>query len=127
MFKGLRYFFRWVLSAFGSRKDLVLENLALREQLLALHTRRPAPPTVFSAQAVLGCLEQALVWMAEASSPGKATNGNRLASGRLPVVLEMALTKSANGWTPADQQGDSRTDLSHGSRESNLGSTAHSR
>jgi hypothetical protein len=28
-------------SAFGSRKDLVLENLALRQQLLALHRKRP--------------------------------------------------------------------------------------
>lgn len=31
----------WILSVFGSRKDLVLENLALRQQLLALHTKRP--------------------------------------------------------------------------------------
>jgi hypothetical protein len=29
MLKGLRYFFGGVLSALGSRKDLVLENLAL--------------------------------------------------------------------------------------------------
>lgn len=43
MFKGLRYLFGWVLSALGSRKDLVLENLALREQLLARHTMRPRP------------------------------------------------------------------------------------
>jgi putative transposase len=41
MFGGLRYLFRWVLSALGSRKDLVLENLAFREPLLVLHTRRP--------------------------------------------------------------------------------------
>jgi hypothetical protein len=41
MFSWLRHLFGWILSALGSRKDLVLENLALREQLLALHAKRP--------------------------------------------------------------------------------------
>jgi SAM-dependent methyltransferase len=31
----------WVFRAFGSWEDLVLENLALRQQLLALHAKRP--------------------------------------------------------------------------------------
>jgi hypothetical protein len=31
----------WLVSAFRSREDLVLENLALRRQLLALHAQRP--------------------------------------------------------------------------------------
>ena len=31
----------WMVSAFRSREDLVLENLALRQQLLALHAQRP--------------------------------------------------------------------------------------
>ena len=38
---SLRHFPGWVVSAFRSRKDLILENLALRQQLLALHTKRP--------------------------------------------------------------------------------------
>jgi putative transposase len=41
MFSWLPHLFGWILSALGSRKDLVLENLALREQLLALHATRP--------------------------------------------------------------------------------------
>ena len=41
MFSWLRHLFGWILSALGSRKDLVLENLALRGQLLALHAARP--------------------------------------------------------------------------------------
>jgi hypothetical protein len=65
--------------------------------------------------------------MAEAFGPRDATNGNCLASSRLPVVLEMALPNSANWRTPADPKRDSRTDLSHGCRESDLGSTAYSR
>jgi putative transposase len=41
MIASLRHFLGWMVSAFSSRQDLVLENLALRQQLLALHTQRP--------------------------------------------------------------------------------------
>src|SRR5215472_12342720 len=37
----LRHLLGWLFSAFCSRKDLVLENLALHQQLLALHAQRP--------------------------------------------------------------------------------------
>jgi len=37
----LRHLLGWTISAFRSREDLVLENLALRQQLLALHAHRP--------------------------------------------------------------------------------------
>src|SRR5919108_141844 len=36
-----RHFLGWVVSAFRSRADLILENMALRQQLLALRTKRP--------------------------------------------------------------------------------------
>src|SRR5580698_6489753 len=38
---SLRHFLGWVVGVFRSRKDLILENLALRQQLLALHAKRP--------------------------------------------------------------------------------------
>src|SRR5579864_6357981 len=41
MISALRQLLGRLCSAFGSRKDLVLENLALRQQLLALNTKRP--------------------------------------------------------------------------------------
>src|SRR5580704_15361813 len=41
MIASLRHFLGWMVSAFSSRQDLVLENLALRRQLLALHAQRP--------------------------------------------------------------------------------------
>lgn len=41
MIASLRHFLGWMVSAFRSREDLVLENLALRQQLLALHAQRP--------------------------------------------------------------------------------------
>jgi hypothetical protein len=37
----LRHFVGWLVGAFRSREDLMLENLALRQQLLALHSKRP--------------------------------------------------------------------------------------
>src|SRR5580765_7312424 len=41
MIVSLRHFLGWLVSVFRSREDLVLENLALRRQLLALHTQQP--------------------------------------------------------------------------------------
>jgi transposase InsO family protein len=39
----LRHFVGWLVGAFRAREELVLENLALRQQLLALHAKRPRP------------------------------------------------------------------------------------
>ena len=41
MISSLRHLIGWIVSAFRSREDLILENLALRQQLLALHANRP--------------------------------------------------------------------------------------
>jgi putative transposase len=41
MFLSLRHLIGWIVSTLGSRRDLILENLALRQQLLALHAKRP--------------------------------------------------------------------------------------
>ena len=41
MIASLRHLLGWIVSAFRTREDLVLENLALHLQLLALHAQRP--------------------------------------------------------------------------------------
>src|SRR5262252_2194847 len=41
MFPSLRHLVGWVVIAFRPRQDLILENLALRQQLLVLHAKRP--------------------------------------------------------------------------------------
>ena len=41
MIAFLRHLIGWIIIIFRSRQDLVLENLALRQQLLVLHTKRP--------------------------------------------------------------------------------------
>src|SRR5215469_7482242 len=43
MFVRLQHLLGWVVSVFRSREELLLENLALRQQLLALHAKRPRP------------------------------------------------------------------------------------
>jgi hypothetical protein len=47
IFVCLRYLLGWVVSVFRSREELLLENLALRQQLLALHSKRPRPRPSF--------------------------------------------------------------------------------
>ena len=39
----LRHVLGWLIGAFQPREDLILENLALRQQLLILHGKRPRP------------------------------------------------------------------------------------
>jgi transposase InsO family protein len=41
MIAFLRHLIGWIIVAFQSREDLILENLALRQQLLVLHAKRP--------------------------------------------------------------------------------------
>src|SRR5215472_16239950 len=41
MIAVLRHLLGWLFVTFRSREDLILENLALRQQLLTLHSKRP--------------------------------------------------------------------------------------
>jgi len=41
MISCLRHSLGWIVGIFRSREDLILENLALRQQLLILHAERP--------------------------------------------------------------------------------------
>jgi transposase InsO family protein len=41
MIVSLRHLLGWIFSMVSSRENLILENLALRQQLLALHAKRP--------------------------------------------------------------------------------------
>ena len=43
MFVLFRYLLGWLIAFFRSREELLLENLALRQQLLTLHAKRPRP------------------------------------------------------------------------------------
>ena len=43
MLARFRHLLGWLTGVFRSRENLILENLALRQQLLALHAQRPRP------------------------------------------------------------------------------------
>jgi hypothetical protein len=70
MIVSFRYVLGWVFRAFGSREDLVLENLALRQQLLALHAKRPRRRLDCDPQGVLGRVENVVVGVDETSRLG---------------------------------------------------------
>jgi hypothetical protein len=63
---SLRHLLGWIVSAFRSREDLVVENLALRRQLLALHAQRPRR-RLTALHKLLGCVENVLVRVQAAS------------------------------------------------------------
>jgi hypothetical protein len=126
MIVSLRHFLGWLVSVFRSREDLVLENLALRRQLLALHAQQP--------RRRLTALHK-LFWVALRTfwsgwrkplvlvTPRTVVNWHRGVSS----VLVMDLKSQADRRAEACQQRVSRLDLSYGCRESDLGSAAHSR
>jgi transposase InsO family protein len=78
------------------------------------------------AQAVLGCVENALVWVDQASHLGHSSNRRELASSGISFVLEVGLQSQPDRRTEPCQQRGAGLDLPYGFRESDLGSTAHS-
>ena len=101
MFSSLRHLIGWILSAFGSRKDLVLENLALRQQLLAFHTKRPRRR--LSTRHKLFWVLLRKVW-SEWQKPlilVTPRNVGGVAPRWLSAVLEMAL-QNQTSWRPQE-------------------------
>ena len=114
MFVRLRHLLRWIISVFRSREELLLENLALRQQLLALHAKRPRPRLSFRRQTVLGRFARSLVRLEEIVDPRHPGDRGSLAPDRLSAVLELDLARSKGGRKKTYQQGSARADLSDG-------------
>jgi hypothetical protein len=91
MIAPLRHLLGWMVSAFGSREALILENLALRQQLLALRAKRPRRRLAVLHKLFWVVFAKALGGMENAAHSGHPSNGGGLASGWLPAVLEVAL------------------------------------
>jgi hypothetical protein len=127
MFLWLRHLIGWIVSALGSRRDLILENLALRQQLLSLHGKRPRPR--LSATHKLFWVLLRGLWSGWKTplllvTPRTVVEWHR---GWLSSVLEMALQSQPGRWPKARGQGDSGSDLSYGCRKPDVGSTPYSR
>src|SRR5215831_20446609 len=123
----LRHFVGWLVGAFRSRADLMLENLALRQQLLALHAKRPRRRLGSVDKVFWGRSPQAVVWVEETAAAGHPRNGDALASRRLPVVLVLAVADSTRRRQETREQGSARPDFPHGRREPDVGRTSHPR
>src|ERR1022692_3299850 len=110
----LRHLLGWVVAAFRSREDLILENLALRQQLLGSPRQTTSAATHYHTQAVLGRIAKTLGAMEEDSHPGYTRNRCRLAWRRLSAVLEMALQSWTDRRPKSCQQRGSGADFPDG-------------
>lgn len=111
---------------FHSRRDLLLENLALRQQLGVLQRRRPQPRFGISDKFFWVILRRlwrgwnrALILI----QPETVVRWHRAGQ----VVLEVALAASDPRGKKVCEQRIARVDPSHGRGESHLGRAAHSR
>src|SRR5215472_9006777 len=125
MIAALRHLLGWLLSTLRSREDLILENLALRQQLLVLRSQRPRRRLATAHKLFWIALRG--VWSGWKKPLVMVTPRTVVASGRVSVVLEMAVTSQASGRQEAGKQGAARLDFAYGDGESDLGSTTHSR
>jgi hypothetical protein len=90
---GLAPLFR----VFFSHHSLLIENLALRQQLAVLKRRHRRPILAASDKAVLGGPSEVLANMEEGFDRRKARNGCALAPRRLPALLATHLPRAQVG------------------------------
>jgi hypothetical protein len=98
----LQHLFSLPIRVFRSRRDLFLENLALRQQLAVLKQRHSQPR--FAVADKLGDAAVALARMEAGIDPCSAGDRRSLASGGVQVVLDLALAASNPCWKKMRQQ-----------------------
>src|ERR1039457_2257067 len=95
MIVWLRHFLGWVASALRSRKDLILENLSLRQQTARCPCQLTPPATHGVAQAPLGYGAQALESLERSPHGSYAENGCDLST-KLLWVSEVDVSYGKN-------------------------------
>ena len=80
---------------FRSRRDLILANLALRQQLGVLKRRRPDAALCYGRPIVLGGVAANLAWMEEGVDPRSTGYRGALAPLWVQAVLDLALPASS--------------------------------
>src|SRR5215469_8028151 len=114
MIAWLRHLLGCLVSTFRSRQDLILENLALRQQLLALARPTTSPTIDRSSKALLGAIATSLGRMETTAHPGYTPDRRQLASCRVSAVLEVAFPSPIDGRAKADSSRGSSLDFSDG-------------
>src|SRR5207302_250620 len=112
-------------AALKARTDLVLENLALRQQLALLHRRSKRPRVVLLDRAFWIWLSQWWARVARGAPCRSAADCDSLAPAGLPRVLELEVATRSNR-SSARRFGDRQACPRHGPRQSPLGRAAHS-
>src|SRR6266852_9994080 len=97
-----------------TRPSLLLENLALRQQLAVLKRRHPRPRLDLLDK--LFWVAVCRFWSGWATIPycGQARNRGALAQGRIPFVLEADLQGQEARWETTDVDGSSGIDFPDG-------------
>lgn len=109
----LRLFLGLFLRCFCSRRDLLLENLVLRQQRSVFKQRKPRP--MLASVDKLFWVGIKRVWSQWKNSLVVVTP-ETVARGTGPVSEILALALSPPGWAKARQQGSARPHFSNGRR-----------
>src|ERR1017187_7130648 len=126
MIVWLRHFLGWVVGAFRSREDIILENLALRQQLLTLHAQRPRRRLTAAHKLFWVVLRRCWARWQEPLiqvTPRTVVGWHRAGFRQYWKWLSRAPSR---GRSQAGEQTDSRLNFSNGCGKSNLGSAPHS-
>jgi hypothetical protein len=118
---ALGLLFLLIVGSLRSRRDLILENLSLRQRLTVLSRRRPQPR--FSASDRLFWIALRRLWPEWRKAliliePDTVMRWHR---NWIQAVLEVDFTKTCRRWKEGDERRTARADFSHGSGESHLG------
>ena len=126
MLRSLKLLFDLIVQSCCSRRDLLLENLALRQQLTILKQRHPQPRFAVS-DVVLGDLAPAVAGMESGIDPRPAGDRRPLASGGVQALLDVAIEASDPCGKKVREKRTAPTDLPHGRQQPQLGRAADSR
>ena len=99
MYRLVVSMFGWVGVFFRSRQDLVLEILALRQQVLVLKGKNPRPTLGRFDRLFWVALRRVLDQVDRGFGRGKAGNSSELASCRVSVVLAVHFPPGRPGQT----------------------------
>ena len=114
MFRFIGLCLKTLVRLLRARRSLLLENLALRQQLAVLKRRHPRPRLDLLDKLFWVAVRRFLARMATIPHCGHTRNGGALAQGRIPFVLEADLQGQEAGRETTDVEGDSGIDLSNG-------------
>ena len=114
MFRFVWVFFGMLVRLFRGRQSLLLENLALRQQLGRAETSTSSPESQVFRSALLGGCSAGLVGLETVPHHRHAGNRRPLAPEWFSYVLAVNFQSAEAGWKETDAEGGSGVDLSDG-------------